>query len=95
MSGRAGVVFRLTSWVPLATFVTAQLYLDRFEGWGRWAAAPMLLVPVALSSAFVGWGVLMLRREQGAGSTSAATWLALALASVPFLWLVWRLIVTA
>jgi len=83
-----------TSWLPLASFVWANHYVDQFEGWGQWAAAPILLGPVFLSALFVVAGALVVRREQAEGGVLASTWVALALSSVPCLWLVWRLIVT-
>lgn len=43
---------RLFLWLsplPLIVFGIGNWYVDRFEGWGRWAAAPVLLVPILLS----------------------------------------------
>jgi len=93
-STRAGNIFRWASWIPLATFVAANLYVDRFDGWGAWAAAPILLVPVVLSAGYVLGGVLAIRTERAAGGVRLTTRLALALAAAPCIWLAWRLIVT-
>lgn len=92
---RAGTIFRLASWIPVATFIAAQLYVDRFDGWGAWAAAPILLAPVAISAGYVGAGVLVVRRERDGGTVRATTWLALCLAAGPCLWLLWRRIVVS
>jgi len=88
-------IFRWASWIPLATFVAAQRYVDQFDGWGAWAAAPILLAPVFVSAGYVLAGVLVLRTERDLGGVRPATYLALALAATPCLWLLWRLIVTA
>ena len=88
-------IFRWASWIPLVTFVAAQRYIDQFEGWGAWAAAPILLGPVFVSAAYVLAGVLVLRAERDLGRVRPTTYAALALSSAPCLWLLWRLIVTA
>lgn len=46
------VVLRLC-WLPAATWLAGWLYIQRFEGWGQWAAAPVL-VPSLLLSAGLG-----------------------------------------
>ena len=40
-------------WLPAATWLAGWLYIQRFDGWGRWAAAP-LLVPSLLLSVVLG-----------------------------------------
>jgi len=95
MSGRGRAVFVRTSWFPLATFLAARLYVGGFEGWGQWAAAPVLLGPVFLSGAFLLAGAFVARAEHGERGVRGSTWSALALASTPCLWLVWRLLATA
>jgi hypothetical protein len=91
-SGRTFFVW--ISWLPLASFVATNVYVDRFDGWGQWAAAPMLLAPILLSLVVLVVGALAVRDEQLRGGARPSTWAALALASVPCLWLVWRLVVT-
>ncbi|MGD8288894.1 MAG: hypothetical protein PVI31_09750, partial [Gemmatimonadota bacterium] len=76
-----------TSWLPLALFVAARLYVDRFEGWGQWAAAPVLLGPSFLSGAFVLAGTRVAWGERSRGRIRPGTWVALVLASIPCLWL--------
>ena len=93
-NARAGRIFRWTSWIPLATFVTAHLYVDRFDGWGAWAAAPILLIPIVISAGYMLAGVLAVRAERAMGGVRHTTRLAIVLAAVPCLWLAWRLIVT-
>lgn len=91
---RGHKTFVWTSWLPLALFVAAHLYVDRFEGWGQWAAAPVLLGPAFLSGAFLLAGARVAWGERSRGRILPTTWVALLLASVPCLWLVWRLLVS-
>jgi hypothetical protein len=91
---RGLTIFVWTSWVPLGAFVAANLYVDEFEGWGQWAAAPVLLGPVLLSAVFVVIGTGLVLREQPRRGVQPFTWAALALSSAPCLWFLWRLIVT-
>lgn len=49
-----------TSWLPLVTFFLASLYIERFDGWGRWAAAPLMLPAVLLSAIMGGAGAILL-----------------------------------
>ena len=46
--------FRFACWVPAVAWLYARSVVDRYDGWGAWAAAPLLLLPVALSALFVG-----------------------------------------
>ncbi len=48
---------RLYLWLsplPLIVFAIGSWYTSRFDGWGQWAAAPVLLVPILTS---LGMGV--------------------------------------
>lgn len=87
-------LFVWTSWIPLTALVAVDLYVDRFEGWGQWAAAPLLLAPVILSGVFVLVGVGLTLRDRLRCRVLPSTWLGLAFSSAPCVWLVWRLIVT-
>lgn len=94
MSGRGRALFVRTSWFPLATFLVARLYVGGLEGWGQWAAAPVVLGPVFLSGVFLLAGGAAARAEHRERGVRGSTWAALVLASAPCLWLVWRLIAT-
>jgi hypothetical protein len=43
-------------WLPLASLLAVELYIRDLDGWGAWAAAPLLLVPglISLSIAILG-----------------------------------------
>ncbi len=53
-------VFKYLCLLPLGLFVVLRIYVNSFEGWGQWAAAPVLLLPVVLSFCFGVWGGAML-----------------------------------
>lgn len=84
---------RLFCWVPAATWVYARAVVDRYDGWGAWAAAPLLLVPVAVSALFVGVGLLAMGRPKSARAAEW-DWIALGVAALPMLWIAFRLVVS-
>lgn len=53
--GRIRRFFLYSAWAPPALWAATLLYLRRFEGWGAWAAAPLILPSFAAS---VVWGIL-------------------------------------
>ena len=66
-------------------------YVSRFDGWGAWAAAPLLLVPPALSVLVTGIGVLRLLAIRREGRPGAIALALTAIAAIPMLWFLWRL----
>jgi hypothetical protein len=42
-------------WVPPALWAATLLYLRPYDGWGAWAAAPLLLPSLVMSAV---WGIL-------------------------------------
>ena len=82
--------FRWICWVPAAAWIGAREYVTRYDGWGRWAAAPLLLAPVALSALFVGAALFLLSRR--AGRTPHGDWIAIGVAALPLLWFAMRLL---
>jgi len=48
---------RLSCWIPLLLWIGLSAYVSRFEGWGQWAAAPVLLIPLFASAAFSIYGL--------------------------------------
>ena len=49
-----------TCWLPPALWAGAQLYIDQYDGWGAWAAAPVLLPAVMLSMGMGAAGLVLL-----------------------------------
>jgi hypothetical protein len=76
--------------MPAATWLFARAAVGRYDGWGAWAAAPLLLVPVAVSALFVGVG-LLLASGPGAERTGR-DWIAIGVAALPMLWIALRLL---
>jgi hypothetical protein len=85
--------FRLLCWVPAAAWVYARAVVDRYDGWGAWAAAPLLLVPVAVSAFFVGVGLLIVGRVK-TGRPTRGDWIAVGVAGLPLLWITFRLVLS-
>lgn len=91
-SSAAQTVGRWLSLVPLASLLVAEYWIRDYDGWGAWAAAPVLILPGLLSLAFTAAFVACLlgaRHHEGQGGGTA--WLAPALiAAVPMMWLALR-----
>ena len=60
-------VFLWTSPTPLVMHVVARWYVGRFDGWGAWAAAPLLLPGILLSAAMLLAGLVLWRSRRRAG----------------------------
>jgi hypothetical protein len=76
-----------TSWLPLVTFFLASLYVERYDGWGRWAAAPILLPAVLLSAIMGGAGaILLVRGWRRTGRADPGLALATFVASTVLFW---------
>lgn len=60
-------IFLWASPVPLGLHLLALWYLGRFDGWGAWASAPLLLPAIILSSGMllVGIAIWLERRPHG------------------------------
>ena len=52
------------SWIPIVTFVVTIIYIRGFDGWVRWAAAPLLIPAVLLSFVLGLTGMLFVRRAK-------------------------------
>ena len=83
--------FRFACWVPAAAWLYARSVVERYDGWGAWAAAALLLLPVALSALFVGVGLLGISRR-GNGRPAGWDWIAIGVSSLPLLWIALRLV---
>ena len=38
-------------WMPVISLLMTEIYMEQFDGYGAWGAAPMLLLPAGLSLA--------------------------------------------
>jgi len=48
------------SWLPLALFLSALVYVNQFDGWGAWAAGQVLIYPLILSMIMGSLGIIMI-----------------------------------
>jgi hypothetical protein len=55
---RIRTVLIVMSWMPWAAWLSTLLYMRGLDGWGTWAAAPMLLPAVFLSIGLGSVGVV-------------------------------------
>jgi len=82
------------SWIPLTVWVAANVYVSQFEGWGAWAAAPILIFPLALSLIFGAYGLGVFIKLPGKARTSPRALITLVLPWIPIIHVVvsnlWR-----
>ena len=84
------IALRWLCWMPLILLCVTEFYVREFDGWGAWAAAPILLVPGIISLAIVIWGILECAAEIRHGKLSQAAPMYTLIAGLPLLWLVVR-----
>jgi hypothetical protein len=87
-------LFALLAFMPAASLVVVWMYVQGFDGWGRWGAAPLLLVPVLVSLPLTLAGARRIHGERTAGSIRTATILLTTVAAIPLIWFAWRLVVS-
>ena len=73
--------------LPLACLVGVEIYVGAFDGWGAWAAAPLLLVPALLSLGIVCVGAIDLFSEIRAGHLTRGSVAFVAIGALPIAWL--------
>jgi hypothetical protein len=81
---------KFACWIPIVSLVTVELYVRNFDGWGAWSTAPLFLLPLILSVAIAGVGVVQFFLALRAGTVRASTAFFIAMALIPFLWLLMR-----
>jgi len=85
--------FRVLALIPLGSLIGILFYVRTFEGWGAWAAAPLLLLPPLLSLPTTAIGVRRILAERAEGAVSTSSLACTALAAAPLAWLLWRWLV--
>jgi hypothetical protein len=85
--------FRFLCWIPAATWLCARAAVERYDGWGAWAAAPLLLVAVAMSAFLAGVGLLIVGRMR-AGRSTEWDWAAIGVAGLPVPWIAFRFVMS-
>lgn len=86
--------FLLVAWLPPLALAAVFAYVAGYEGWGRWSAAPLLLLPVFLALPITLAGLVRIRAERAAGRIRGATLLSTTVAALPLAWFLWRLVVS-
>jgi len=64
--------------------------MGNFDGWGAWAAAPLLLVPALISLVIVIPALFDCASDKRAGQLRVTTCVYAAIAALPLLWLMVR-----
>jgi hypothetical protein len=95
VTGSAVRVFRWLSWVPAATLAGTWLYVERYDGWGAWAAAPLLLLPIGLSAVMAAVGLAFCLKALKSHGIDHLTTLATLLAALPVIWFAIRVLLTS
>ncbi len=85
--------FYWASPLPLISLLWVLTYLDRQEGWGAWAAAILVVIPMTLSFVLATLGGFLIYRERKAGGATVGLWWATLLAGSVDLWFVFRLLI--
>jgi hypothetical protein len=80
-------LLRWLCWLPLACLLVTEVYIRNFDGWGAWAAAPLLLVPalIGLALAIAGLRDCVAAARSGGPLRSALAFTLVA--ALPLFWL--------
>ena len=84
------IALRWLCWMPLILLGVTEFYVREYDGWGAWAAAPILFVPGIISLAIVIWGIFECAAEIRHGKLSQAAPMYTLIAGLPLVWLVVR-----
>lgn len=76
------------------SFVGTWIYVGRYDGWGAWAAAPMLLLPIGLSALMAAVGLGLCLGELKRDGIGLATTLTTVLAALPVIWFAVRVVLS-
>jgi arsenate reductase len=57
-------IYSILSPLPLVLLALISIYVKQFDGWGAWAAAPLLIPPFILSFVQGLWGILLIRQAK-------------------------------
>jgi hypothetical protein len=77
-------------WTPVACLLGVEIYARNFDGWSAWATAPLFLIPLALSGAIAGAGIVQCVLEHRAKVLRTSSIVFTGIAAAPLLWLLVR-----
>jgi hypothetical protein len=80
---RSAKAYCILSWIPLVLWIATEVYVSRFDGWGQWAAAPLLLAPLILSALFLLTGLAVRRNPGGDESSRTVVTVCTLLSGIP------------
>ncbi len=83
----------IVSWMPLVLFFLGSIYIKKFEGWGAWAASPILAIPVVFSIALGLIGIVMIFHAVQKHSLTSSLVLATLLSGCLGLWFLAKAII--
>ena len=72
--------------MPLLALIGTYIYISQFDGWGAWAAAPMLLIPITFSMVIGSYGLFLLYSRNRLGKPLFKLTFNTLLAGSPLLW---------
>ena len=84
-------IYFILSPLPLVLIGLISIYVRQFEGWGAWAAAPMLIPPFILSFIMGLWGILLIRQAKRKNAPEGKLMLAALLAGSLAIWAIIRI----
>jgi hypothetical protein len=90
LAERLARALRWLCWLPLACLVGIELYVRNFDGWGAWAAAPLLLVPAVVSLPIAVLGVVGCVAATRARAAVFVPLFSTLVSALPILWLAVR-----
>ena len=86
-------IFIWTSPLPLLMFWLVGIYVDQYEGWGQWAAAPVLLIPILFSLLMGILGVVLIVQARKQKTPVANLWFSTMMGASLFLYFVAKAII--
>ena len=75
---------------PLLVLIGVEISVSNYDGWGAWAAAPLLLVPAILGFALSLAFLIEMVQKLRAGLSILGPGLLMAVSLVPVIWLMVR-----
>jgi hypothetical protein len=82
-----------TSWLPLALYIVARIFLGSLDGWEQWAAGKIIMPSLILSLTFTVFGVILLLTKFNQVVTNRVFLFSILLSSSVMLWFLAKYVV--